>query len=247
MIKIFAILYLIFLLGIFRFPSSYPLIATCCSIITLFGCMKIIGKPKRLVIMPMLLVVASFAVIPFFVSWIGVFLFSVFSSAIFYALLFLRQKRESKKQGRRQHELLRSKIAFNKPLVIIVLSLCFLALFLNLRNSNISFWFALVVFFVVSFLSFKEILRLNTNHNQCVTIISLVSGLVFLEIAWALSFWPLESFSLMVILLSVAIALLNIFEETINKKITYISLIKNLGIIAIAIAAISLTTHWTLV
>ncbi|TRZ78082.1 hypothetical protein D4R87_01435 [bacterium] len=244
MIKIFAILYL---LVTFNLPSFYLSVVFYCLIAILFGCVKIIGKPRRLLIMPLLLSVAFFIIMPFFVSYIGIFLFSVFSSLIFYFLLLLRQKHENKKQDRRQHELLRSKIAFNKPLVIIVLSLCFLSLFLTLRNSNISFSVALAGFFIVSYISFKEILEFNTKHNQCVTIISLVLGLVFLEIAWVSAFLPLESFSLTVILLSVAVALINIVEDTLNKKITSISLIKNLGIIVIAIMAVSVTTNWMLV
>jgi len=184
---------------------------------------------------------------PFFVSWIGVLLFSIFSSGIFYSLLFFRQKIESKKQDRRQHEFLRNKISFNKPLIIAVLPFCFLAIFLVLKNSNISFVVALSSFFIVSFISCKEILEFNTKHSQYAIITALVLGFVLLEVAWALAFWPLESFSLVVMLLSVAIALLNIAENAINKTTTRMSLVENIGIVFVVILAVSLTTNWMMV
>jgi len=247
MIKIFTVLYFIALLGMFSVPSSYLLISFFCLIGILIGCLKIIGKPRRLVIIPMFLSVASFAIMPFFVSWIEVFLFSIFSSTIFYFLLFFRQKIESKKQDRRQHELLRGKMPFSKPLIIAVLPFCFLSIFLILKNSNISFAVALSIFFIIFFISCKEILEFNTGHSQYTLITALVLGLILLEVAWTLAFWPLESFSLMVILLSVAIVLLNIAEGAINKTITRISLVKNIGIVFIIILAVSLTTNWMMV
>jgi len=211
------------------------------------GCAKIIGKPKSLVALPLLLSAASFAIIPFFVSWTGVMLFSVSSSLVFYSMILLRQKRESKKQDRRQHKLLRSKISLNKPLAVTVLFFCFMSFFLALRNSNISFIVALIGFFVVSFFVFREILEFTTKHSQYVLAISLVLGLIFLEIAWVLSFWPLESFSLSVILLSIAVALLNMIENAINKTMTRVSVLENIGLIIITTLAVSLTTNWMLV
>jgi len=136
---------------------------------------------------------------------------------------------------------------FSKPLIIAVLPFCFLSIFLILKNSNISFAVALSIFFIIFFISCKEILEFNTGHSQYTLITALVLGLILLEVAWTLAFWPLESFSLMVILLSVAIVLLNIAEGAINKTITRISLVKNIGIVFIIILAVSLTTNWMMV
>ena len=211
-----------------------------------FAVVRIIGRTKALVLLPILLMASSFILSPFFVSKIWFFAFAVLSVATFSFMLFLRQeiKNQNNQEDRRSHPRLRENFAFNKSIALIVMAVCFFGLFAIQENTGISFWAVLIGFFAVSTSIFWEILRFNFKNSAEAIFMPLVIGFIVMEFAWALSLWPIGFFSNAIVLFALSYAFLDIVENVLTEKISFAKVVIDVGIALAAILIVAGTSRW---
>lgn len=214
--------------------------------VTSIGAVKIIGRTKSLAILPILLIVSSFILNPFFASKIWFYNFAILSAATFALILFIRQEIKSKEnpEDRRRHPILRKNLAFNKSAAIAVMMVSFLAFFALQENTGIPSWVILIGFFTVSSSIFWEALRFNFKNNSELALISLIGGLALMEFAWALFFWPLGFYSNAVILLALSYAFLDIIDIALIKKVPTPRIAADIGLALLAILIVAGTSKW---
>ncbi len=111
-------------------------------------------------------------------------------------------------------------------------------------NFNISVSLAMTLLFVVIVLIFHQSSKISNHEFPHLLFYSLVIGFMMTELAWTLSFWPLEHFSIGATLLVIYWFWWDIlgrsFKEKLNKKIIF----KDLIFGALGIGLILLSTKW---
>lgn len=111
-------------------------------------------------------------------------------------------------------------------------------------NFNISVSLAMVLLFVVIALLFHQSLKISNPESSHPLFYSFVIGFMMTELAWVLSFWPLEHFSIGATLLVVYWFWWDILgrslKEKLNKKIIFEDLIFG----TLGIGLILLSTKW---
>lgn len=210
------------------------------------GIVKVVGKSKSLLLLPILLIAASFVVNLFFASKVWFYSFSILSAATLVLILFLRQEIKNKEnpEDRRKHPRLRNSLAFNKSIAIAVMAVCFIGFFAIQENTEISFWIVLAGFFAISVSAFWEVIRFNVKNSREAALISSVGGFVIMEFAWALSFWPLGFFSNAVILLSLSYVFLDIVDIALVRKVPASRIAADAGLALLAILIVAGTSKW---
>lgn len=255
LIALTIIAYIVFLVLLISEFFSYLWAAAVFSLILIFLVTKIVGKSLFFAALPSLFVVSSFLLLPFLApkSWACGFIF--FCAAGLGLLLFLRQiivNRESPKD-RRKHPIFRKKIILSKTAAVLAMYIGFAGLFAILENIEVQFWAVLLAFFIIGSTVSSEFLSLGAfirekrqNLGWNILIFSLCLGMVALQLAWAIAFWPLGFFSLSIILLSVFFAVLDIAEQIIAGEFSPARALYNSGAALIAILLAVCTSKWTI-
>lgn len=271
MIVLTSIAYCVFLLAA-RFGSfPYVLMASLFNIALLVLIAMTVGKSLFFVSLPAILAISSFLLLPFLSPDSWVYGFIVLDVSIFTLSLYLRKNILDKEnpQDRRSHPIFRKKAALDKTLAITVLIISYTGLFAIVlfpmeENEYVSFWMILLGFFAASSIIFWEILKLSEKRSErtliaasakkiekipaemdkIIILASLSLGLIALEAAWALSFWPLGFFSSGIALVGIMFAFLDIFEQILFRNISFLRIIYDIGIAISAILMVAMTTKW---
>lgn len=247
MLFLTTLLYFIFLILSVSLSASFYFWWMLCFLgMLLFGIIKVVGQRKSLLLLPIVLIAASFFANPFFASKTGIYSFSILSSALLATMLFVRQEIKSKENpdDRRSHPRMRNALSLNKTISISVMMICFLGLFALQENTAIDLWIILAGFFVMPASLFWEIIRLNFKNNREAALISITGGFVSMEFAWALLFWPIGFFSNAVILFAICYAFVDIIDFVLLQKISVSRIAADAVLAIAAILIVAGTSKW---
>lgn len=245
MLFLTTILYLIFLIISLSISSSLYIWWTAFFIVVLILlASRVVGKNKYFLVLPVVLIAAPFALIPFLAPQFWTYFFIFLSTGALFLTLYLRGEILSKDGGgdRRRYPRFRKYFEFNKAANISVLAFCYMAFFA--MAESLPFWAVLTGFFLSSLLIFWETLRFSISEKTKALVICLSLAMAAAEFAWALSFWPLGFFSHAVILLAIMYSFIDIVDNIAAKKISTSKIIFDLGISLTSIVLVMGTSKW---
>jgi len=111
-------------------------------------------------------------------------------------------------------------------------------------NFNISVSLAMILLFVVIIFLFYQSSKISNPESPHLLFYSLVIGFMMTELAWTLSFWPLEHFSIGATLLVIYWFWWDILGRSLKEKLNKKIIFKDIIFGALGIGLILLSTKW---